>query len=63
MKKKIISGIIFIFVGQIFALLIWLIFEENFFIPMVLGSIVGFLAGYREKKEENLQNYKHWFKI
>ncbi len=54
MKRKIISGIIFIIVGQIIALMIWKFFNENYFIPVLVGSIVAFLAGYKENKESKI---------
>jgi hypothetical protein len=50
MKRKIIAGFIFLLAGQIVALLIWLLFKENYFIPLLIGSVVGFLAGYKAKK-------------
>lgn len=54
MKNKIISAAIFIVVGQLVALIIWLIFKENYYIPMLIASTVGFLAGYKGKKNTNV---------
>lgn len=54
MKTKIISATIFIIVGQIVALIIWKYFNENYFVPMLIASTVGFLAGYRGKKKNNV---------
>jgi hypothetical protein len=54
MKTKIISATIFFIVGQIVALIIWKYFNENYFVPMLIASTVGFLAGYREKKKDNV---------
>ncbi len=47
MKRKIIAGLIFVFVGQIISLIIWFLFKENYFIPLLIGSTVGFIAGYK----------------
>ncbi|NLP57684.1 hypothetical protein [Lutibacter sp. B1] len=44
------SMIIAIIVGQITALIIWLIFKENYFIALFFGSMVGLLFGYSGKK-------------
>jgi hypothetical protein len=49
MKKKVFSALIFVTIGQVIAYFILLIFNENYFIPMLIASTVGFLAGYRNK--------------
>jgi len=48
MKKKIISLLIFVAVGQLIAYLICHFFKENYFIPMVFASLIGFYFGYRK---------------
>jgi hypothetical protein len=45
------SAVISILIGQHVALIIWYFFNENFFIAMLFGSIVGFLFGYRGNKK------------
>ncbi len=49
-RKKVKAFIIFIIVGQIVSLILWLIFKQDFIVPMLIASTVGFLLGY--KKEE-----------
>ncbi|CAI8163593.1 MAG: Uncharacterised protein [Bacteroidota bacterium] len=49
-RKKVKAFILFIIVGQIVSLLLWFIFKQNFIVPMLIASIVGFTLGY--KKEE-----------
>jgi len=43
------SAIIHIIVGQIVALIIWKYLNKNYFILLLMASIVGFLAEYRGK--------------
>lgn len=52
MKQKITGLIIFIIIGQLMALFAWYVLEMNLFIPMAVGSVVGFLAGYQVKKNQ-----------
>jgi len=47
-KKKILSGVVFIAIGQICALIVWLVFDYNLFLILLIASTLGFLAGYRE---------------
>lgn len=52
MKQKIIGLVIFIILGQLMALVAWYFLEMNLFVPMAIGSVVGFLAGYKVKKNQ-----------
>lgn len=52
MKQKIIGLVIFIIIGQLLALFAWYVLEMNLFVPMAIGSVVGFLAGYQVKKNK-----------
>lgn len=49
-KTKILSGLIFIGVGQLVALLIWLVFNQSYFVPLIIGSTAGFIVSYKGKK-------------
>jgi len=49
-NTKIISGIIFIVIGQVIALIIWVFFNQNYFIPLIIASTTAFLISYRGKK-------------
>ena len=50
-RKKAKSFVIFIIVGQIVSLILWLIFNQNFIVPMLIASTVGFLIGYKEEEK------------
>jgi hypothetical protein len=50
-KALFYSALIFIGVSQLFALLIWYVFDKDYFIPLLIGSIVGFLFSYRGVKK------------
>lgn len=50
-KALFYSAFISIIIGQIVALLIWYIFNENYFVALFFGSIIGFLFGYRGLKK------------
>jgi len=50
MKKAILSALIFILAGQLVALIVWLIFSENYFIILLFSSLVGFVLSYKFKK-------------
>lgn len=45
------SLFISILVGQLVAFIIWYCFNENYFIALLFGSIVGFLFGYKGLKK------------
>jgi 4-hydroxybenzoate polyprenyltransferase len=49
-KTKIRSALIFIGVGQLIALFIWLVFNHNYFVILMISSTVGFIVSYKEKK-------------
>ena len=53
MKNKLLARlIIFIFVGQIIALIIYFINSNKLFIPMLFGGVGAFLAtSYKEFKK------------
>lgn len=52
-RKKVKAFIIFIIVGQIVSLILWLIFKQNFIAPMLISSTVGFVLGYKEEEKTN----------
>lgn len=45
------SLFISILVGQLVAFISWHCFNENYFIALLFGSIVGFLFGYKGLKK------------
>lgn len=45
------SLFISILVGQLIAFISWYFFNENYFIALLFGSIVGFLFGYKGLKK------------
>jgi hypothetical protein len=49
-KTKIISGFIFIVIGQLIAFIIWKFFNQNYFIPLIIASTLGFFVSYKGKK-------------
>jgi hypothetical protein len=49
MKEKIIGVIIFVLIGQLTALLAWLMLGISTFHYGAVGSVVAFLIGYKEK--------------
>ena len=53
-KAKLISGTIFILAGQLVALLIWWIYDLNYFKQMIVGSLIAFLISYKGKKKDNV---------
>ncbi len=52
MRKKIIGFLIFIATGQIIAMAIWFLLDENYFVPLLIGSIAGYIVGDKMNKNK-----------
>jgi|AntDeeMinimDraft_4_1070355.scaffolds.fasta_scaffold80550_2 hypothetical protein len=55
MKNKVLAFSLSIVIGQIIALLIWLLFDRDLFIAMAVGSTVGFIVGYKTPENKNIR--------
>lgn len=57
-RKLIIKVLIGLFVSEIVALLIWFLFDENYFILLPFASLVGLIFGYKglDKKKSTDDN-------
>ena len=51
-KRLLKTGIIAILICQILALLIWVLFDENYFIHLIFAPIIGLAFGYKGIKKE-----------
>lgn len=51
LSKKDKTYIIFIIVSQIIAILVWFFLEKNYFIGMLIASLLAVKFGFKREKE------------
>lgn len=49
-KRDLLVALIFLVINQLVAIVIWFVFDANYFVPLLFGSVCGFYVGYYRNK-------------
>lgn len=54
-KQDLLTALIFFVIFQLSALLIWFVFDANYFMAMLFGSIGAYYGGYYRNRKASIQ--------